>query len=144
MQFVSVGLCNAYPLAGYLTYMYTFYALFGSTTGQTWAAACRATDGALTKRFGADGPQLFPARLVHLDAIVYAVLNLLAGSDRISRLCTLLSVFYFASPVAETNFRRAMDSLLSTLGTIGMAVGPPLVYADQAYSIVKKQYVASY
>ncbi|KAJ4473707.1 hypothetical protein J3R30DRAFT_3296251 [Lentinula aciculospora] len=28
---------------------------------------------------------------------------------------------------------------LSTVASIGMAVGPPLVYADQAYSIVKKK-----
>ncbi|KAI0763748.1 hypothetical protein BD413DRAFT_483380 [Trametes elegans] len=28
---------------------------------------------------------------------------------------------------------------LSTLASIGMAVGPPLVYADQAYSIVRKK-----
>ncbi|KAI0372778.1 hypothetical protein BV20DRAFT_44442 [Pilatotrama ljubarskyi] len=28
---------------------------------------------------------------------------------------------------------------ISTLASIGMAVGPPLVYADQAYSIVRKQ-----
>lgn len=32
-------------------------------------------------------------------------------------------------------------SWLSTLADIGMAVGPPLVYADQAFSIVKKKYV---
>ncbi|KAI0731255.1 hypothetical protein C8Q76DRAFT_355563 [Earliella scabrosa] len=30
-------------------------------------------------------------------------------------------------------------SWLSVVASIGMAVGPPLVYADQAYSIVKKQ-----
>ncbi|TFK91733.1 hypothetical protein K466DRAFT_297006 [Polyporus arcularius HHB13444] len=30
-------------------------------------------------------------------------------------------------------------SWISLLASIGMAVGPPLVYADQAYSIVKKQ-----
>ncbi|WWC73092.1 uncharacterized protein I206_107057 [Kwoniella pini CBS 10737] len=30
-------------------------------------------------------------------------------------------------------------SILSTLAGIGMAVGPPLIYADQAYSIVKKK-----
>ncbi|KAI0675437.1 hypothetical protein C8Q78DRAFT_963222 [Trametes maxima] len=28
---------------------------------------------------------------------------------------------------------------ISTLASVGMAVGPPLVYADQAYSIVRKQ-----
>lgn len=30
---------------------------------------------------------------------------------------------------------------LSTLASIGMAVGPPLVYADQTYSILRKKYV---
>ncbi|WWC64022.1 uncharacterized protein I303_106628 [Kwoniella dejecticola CBS 10117] len=30
-------------------------------------------------------------------------------------------------------------TILSTLAGIGMAVGPPLIYADQAYSIVKKK-----
>ncbi|KAF7309604.1 Clathrin heavy chain [Mycena indigotica] len=30
-------------------------------------------------------------------------------------------------------------SWVSTLASLGMAVGPPLVYADQAYSIVKKK-----
>ncbi|KAJ7460566.1 hypothetical protein FB451DRAFT_1269514 [Mycena latifolia] len=32
-----------------------------------------------------------------------------------------------------------MASWLSTLASIGMAVGPPLVYADQAYSILRKK-----
>ncbi|PIL25050.1 hypothetical protein GSI_12939 [Ganoderma sinense ZZ0214-1] len=32
-----------------------------------------------------------------------------------------------------------MVSWLSSLASIGMAIGPPLVYADQAYSIVKKR-----
>ncbi|KAI0793981.1 hypothetical protein C8Q74DRAFT_1246103 [Fomes fomentarius] len=32
-----------------------------------------------------------------------------------------------------------MPSWIPVLASIGMAVGPPLVYADQAYSIVKKQ-----
>ncbi|GJE91109.1 hypothetical protein PsYK624_072580 [Phanerochaete sordida] len=32
-----------------------------------------------------------------------------------------------------------VPSWLSTLASIGMAVGPPLVYADQAYSIVRKK-----
>ncbi|KAI0080181.1 hypothetical protein K474DRAFT_1658175 [Panus rudis PR-1116 ss-1] len=30
-------------------------------------------------------------------------------------------------------------SWLSTLASVGMAVGPPLVYADQAYSIIRKK-----
>ncbi|KAF9523058.1 hypothetical protein CPB83DRAFT_863545, partial [Crepidotus variabilis] len=33
----------------------------------------------------------------------------------------------------------ASGQWLSTVASIGMAVGPPLVYADQAYSIVKKK-----
>jgi len=32
-----------------------------------------------------------------------------------------------------------LPSWISILASVGMAVGPPLVYADQAYSIVKKQ-----
>ncbi|KAJ7746930.1 hypothetical protein DFH07DRAFT_869523 [Mycena maculata] len=32
-----------------------------------------------------------------------------------------------------------MASWISTVASIGMAVGPPLVYADQAYSIVRKK-----
>jgi len=32
-----------------------------------------------------------------------------------------------------------MSSVLGTLASVGMAVGPPLVYADQAYSMVKKR-----
>ncbi|RPD64309.1 hypothetical protein L226DRAFT_505908 [Lentinus tigrinus ALCF2SS1-7] len=32
-----------------------------------------------------------------------------------------------------------MVTWISVLASVGMAVGPPLVYADQAYSIVKKQ-----
>ncbi|KAI0726771.1 hypothetical protein C8Q72DRAFT_844534 [Fomitopsis betulina] len=32
-----------------------------------------------------------------------------------------------------------MTTWLSTLASVGMAAGPPLVYADQAYSIVKKK-----
>ncbi|ORY33113.1 PQ loop repeat-domain-containing protein [Naematelia encephala] len=32
-----------------------------------------------------------------------------------------------------------MASVIGTLASIGMAIGPPLVYADQAYSIVKKR-----
>ncbi|KAJ7695134.1 hypothetical protein B0H17DRAFT_1159014 [Mycena rosella] len=32
-----------------------------------------------------------------------------------------------------------MTSWLSTVASIGMAVGPPLVYADQAFSIVRKR-----
>lgn len=36
-----------------------------------------------------------------------------------------------------------MVNWISTLASIGMAVGPPLVYADQAYSIVKKQCVCN-
>ncbi|KAH8093732.1 hypothetical protein BXZ70DRAFT_948955 [Cristinia sonorae] len=32
-----------------------------------------------------------------------------------------------------------IPSWLSTLASVGMAVGPPLVYADQAFSIVKKK-----
>ena len=31
---------------------------------------------------------------------------------------------------------------LSNLASIGMAVGPPLVYADQTVSIIKKKYVS--
>ncbi|KAI0343146.1 hypothetical protein BDW22DRAFT_1239831 [Trametopsis cervina] len=31
---------------------------------------------------------------------------------------------------------------LSTVASIGMAVGPPLVYADQAYSIIKRKILA--
>jgi hypothetical protein len=30
-------------------------------------------------------------------------------------------------------------SVLSTISSVGMAVGPPLVYADQALSIIKKR-----
>lgn len=30
---------------------------------------------------------------------------------------------------------------ISTVASVGMAVGPPLVYADQAFSIVRKKYV---
>ncbi|KAJ7257884.1 hypothetical protein B0H12DRAFT_1110416 [Mycena haematopus] len=32
-----------------------------------------------------------------------------------------------------------MASWISTIASVGMAVGPPLVYADQAYSIVRKK-----
>ncbi|KAJ6591831.1 hypothetical protein DFH09DRAFT_1418066 [Mycena vulgaris] len=35
-----------------------------------------------------------------------------------------------------------MTSWLSTVASIGMAVGPPLVYADQAFSIVRKKSVS--
>lgn len=34
-----------------------------------------------------------------------------------------------------------LPTWLSTIASIGMAVGPPLVYADQAYSIIKKKWV---
>lgn len=34
-----------------------------------------------------------------------------------------------------------LEGWLSKAAAIGMAVGPPLVYADQAYSIVKKRHV---
>lgn len=30
---------------------------------------------------------------------------------------------------------------VSVLASVGMAVGPPLVYADQTFSIIKKKYV---
>ena len=36
-----------------------------------------------------------------------------------------------------------IPSWLSMIASIGMAVGPPLVYADQAYSIVRKKYVGA-
>ncbi|KAF7798006.1 hypothetical protein EIP86_009216 [Pleurotus ostreatoroseus] len=36
-------------------------------------------------------------------------------------------------------FTAMIPTWLSTIASIGMAVGPPLVYADQAYSIVRKQ-----
>ncbi len=48
-----------------------------------------------------------------------------------SVLLLLLTIYYLLAMVA---------SWISLLASIGMAVGPPLVYADQAYSIVKKQY----
>jgi solute carrier family 66, member 2 len=32
---------------------------------------------------------------------------------------------------------------LSTLASVGMAVGPPLVYLDQTVSIIKKKYALS-
>jgi hypothetical protein len=31
------------------------------------------------------------------------------------------------------------SSWLATLASVGMAVGPPLVYADQAFSIIRKK-----
>jgi len=34
-----------------------------------------------------------------------------------------------------------MDSWISTAAAVGMAVGPPLVYVDQAVSIVRKKRV---
>lgn len=33
-----------------------------------------------------------------------------------------------------------LPSWLSSLASVGMAVGPPLVYADQGFSIVRKKY----
>lgn len=33
-----------------------------------------------------------------------------------------------------------LPSWISVASSIGMAIGPPLVYADQAVSIVKKKY----
>ena len=32
---------------------------------------------------------------------------------------------------------------MSTVASVGMAIGPSLVYADQAYSIVRKKYALS-
>src|ERR1700761_2312815 len=44
-------------------------------------------------------------------------------------------------PRRTTQFPQMAPPWLSNLASISMAVGPPLVYADQTVSIIKKKYV---
>lgn len=51
---------------------------------------------------------------------------------------SLLGTLEVSGDIAN-DYSSSMVSWLSSLASVGMAIGPPLVYADQAFSIVKKR-----